>query len=292
MFAYSIWMLEYANVPDAPTSSLVYGRHNVGVEKLPYAYTLLRGNGMNILIDCGLNAASHGMDFVQRYNVSDWISPTQVLAEVGLTPEDITHCILTHAHFDHMGGLELFPNAKFYIQQHELASWVSTMAMERRFRWLMRATDTGDMIYAVQLAREGRMIGVDGDTDDLFPGIDLRIARDTHTAGSQYVIIRNDLKRDSEDVYIYTGDLIYRHENIDGGTPDDPEYLPVGYALGSQTNLVMATEEIMKRAGRDLRRVLIPHEAKMAELYPSRITSSGHYLIEVALRAGDTSRVA
>lgn len=292
MSAYSIWILEYANVPDAATSSLVYGQHNQGNEKLPYAYTLLRGNGMNILLDCGMNAASHGLDFVQKYNVSDWISPATVLAEVGLTPEDITHCILTHAHFDHMGGLELFKNAKFYIQQHELASWISAMAMERRFRWLMRATDTGDMIYAVQLAREGRMIGIDGDTDDLLPGIDVRLARDTHTAGSQYIVLRNDLKAESDDVYIYTGDLIYRHENIDGGLPDDPEYIPVGYALGSQTNLVMATDAIMKRVGQDIRRVLIPHEEKMTTLYPSRVTKSGHYIVEVALRQGDKSRVA
>ncbi|MBY6122811.1 N-acyl homoserine lactonase family protein [Mameliella alba] len=292
MSAYSIWILEYANVPDAPTSSLVYGEHNVGVEKLPYAYTLLRGNGMNILLDCGMNAASHGMEFVKRYNVSDWISPTQVLAEVGLTPEDITHCILTHAHFDHMGGLELFPNAKFYIQQHELESWVSAMAMERRFRWLMRATDTGDMIYAVQLAREGRMIGVPGDVDNLLPGIDVRLAKDTHTAGSQYVVIRNDQRAESEDVYIYTGDLIYRHENLHGGQPDDPEYLPVGYALGSQTNLVMASDEVMKGVGHDIRRVLIPHEGKMTTLYPSRVSKSGHYIVEVALRKDDTSRVA
>lgn len=292
MSEYSIWILEYANVPDAPTSSLVYGAHNRGVEKLPYAYTLLRGNGMNILFDCGMNAAAHGMDFVKRYNVSDWISPAQVLAEVDLTPADITHCILTHAHFDHMGGLELFPNAKFYIQNHELSSWVSTMAMERRFRWLMRATDTGDMIYAVQLAREGRMIGIDGDLDNLFPGIDVRLAKDTHTAGSQYIIIRNDLKTVSEDVYIYTGDLIYRYENIDGGDSDDPEYVPVGYAMGSQTNLIMATDAIMKGVDNDLRRVLIPHEGNMVNMYPSRVTNSGHYIVEVALRKDDKSHVA
>lgn len=291
MSDYSIWILEYACVPDAATSSLIYGRHNTGNEKLPYAYTLLKGHGRTILLDCGLNAASHGMDFVRKYNVSDWSSPTEVLAEVGVKPEDIDHVILTHAHFDHMGGLELFPNAKFYIQHQELAAWVSAMAMDRRFRWLMHATDTGDMIYAVQLAREGRMVGVDGDRDNLFPGIDLRLARDTHTAGSQYIIIRNDGKTDSADPYVYTGDLIYRHENLHGGTPDDPEYVPVGYAIGSQQNCIMATDDILKAAGGELKRVLVPHEEAMTTLYPSRVTKGGHYIVEVALAAGQASYI-
>ena len=291
MADYSIWILEYACVPQAATSSLVYGRHNADNEKLPYAYTLLKGKGRNILLDCGLNVASHGVHFVNKYGVANWHSPADVLAEVRTNPEDITDVILTHAHFDHMGGLELFPNAKFYIQSHELASWVQTMSMGRRFRWMMNATDTGDMIYAVELARDGRMIGVDGDQEDLLPGIDVHLARDTHTAGSQYIVIRNDGKKSGEDCYVYTGDLIYRHENLHGGTPDDPEYVPVGYALGSQTNLLHATDAILKTVNNDMRRVLVPHEGAMVSLYPSRTTRNGLYIVEVALAEGQSSCV-
>jgi glyoxylase-like metal-dependent hydrolase (beta-lactamase superfamily II) len=292
MSDYSIWMLEYAWVPDAPTSSLVYGRHNMGNEKLPYCYTLLRGHGKTILLDCGLNNASHGREFVERFNVQNWFPPREVLAEVNCTPEEIDHVILTHAHFDHMGGLELFPNATFYIQQQELAAWVSIMALDRRFRWLLTATDTGDMLQAVQLAREGRMRGIDGNIDNLFPGIDLRIARDTHTAASQYIVIRNDGKPKSDDVFVYTGDLLYRHDNMHGGNPDDPVYLPVGLAFGSQTNLVFSTHEILKTTDFDIKRVLTPHEPAMTSIYPSRTTKNGHYLIEVALGEGQKSYIS
>ncbi|AUX79390.1 metallo-beta-lactamase family hydrolase protein (plasmid) [Sinorhizobium fredii] len=284
-------MLEFAWVPDAPTSSLVYGRHNMGNEKLPYCYTLLKGHGKTILVDCGVNYASHGREFLERFNVQNWFSPKEVLAEVGCTPEQIDHVILTHAHFDHMGGLELFPNATFHIQQEELAAWVSIMALDRRFRWLLTATDTGDMLYAVQLAREGRMRGIDGNVDNILPGIDVRIARDTHTAGSQYVVIRNDGKSDSDDVFVYPGDLLYRHDNLHGGIAGDPMYLPVGLAFGSQTKLIFATHEIMKCADFDIRRVLIPHEPAMTKMYPSRTTKNGHYLIEVALAEGQQSYV-
>lgn len=291
MAEYSIWILNFAEVPDAATSSLIFGRHNAGTEVLPYAYTLLKGHGKTILLDCGLNAEAHGKAFVEKFNVQKWAHPKDVLGEVGVKPEDIDVVILTHAHFDHMGGLSLFPNATFFIQSEELAAWVKIMAMDRKFRWLMGATDPNDMMEAVQLAREGRLIGVDGDVDDILPHIDLRVAPDTHTAFSQYVVIRNDGMRESDDRYIYTGDLVYRHDNLHGGTPDDPAYIPNGLSYGSNTKLLFVTDEIMKAVGRDIRRVLIPHDQKMAELYPSRVTDKRHYLVEVALSGGDRSHV-
>jgi glyoxylase-like metal-dependent hydrolase (beta-lactamase superfamily II) len=263
----------------------------LGTEKLPYCYTLLRGHGKTILLDCGVNYASHGKEFMDRFNVQNWFPPEDILNEVGCSPELVTDVILTHAHFDHMGGLELFPNATFHIQKDELAAWVSIMLLDRRFRWLLTATDTGDMLYAVQLAREGRMRGIDGNVDNLFPGIDVRVARDTHTAASQYVIIRNDGKTSSEDVYTYTGDLLYRHDNMHGGNPEDPIYLPVGLAFGSQTNLLFATHEILKTVNFEIQRVLTPHEPEMTKMYPSRTTKNGHYLIEVALAEGQQSYV-
>ncbi|THK36716.1 MBL fold metallo-hydrolase [Ensifer sp. MPMI2T] len=253
---------EFAWVPDAPTSSLVYGRHNVGNEKLPYCYTLLKGHGTTILLDCGVNYVSHGREFMERFNVQNWFSPKEVLAEVGCTPKEIDHVILTHAHFDHMGGLELFPNANFHIQQEELAARVSMMALDRRFRWLLTATDTGDMLCAVQLAREGRMRGIDGNVDNIFPGIDVRIARALIPPG------RNMTSSVTiEDVFVYTGDLLYRHDNMNGGIAGDPMYLPVGLAFGSQTKLIFATHEIMKCTDFDMRRVLMPHEPAMTSMF-------------------------
>lgn len=53
------------------------------------------------------------------------------LRELGLAPEDVTHVILTHLHFDHAGGLiargpdgtfqPAFPRARHFVQRRELA---------------------------------------------------------------------------------------------------------------------------------------------------------------------------
>src|ERR1700689_5121457 len=74
-----------------------------------------------------------------------------VLGECGLTPDEITHVILTHGHFDHMGGTDLFPKATFFIQERELSRWVWAMSIGRKFRWLMEAVDPGDILRVVEL---------------------------------------------------------------------------------------------------------------------------------------------
>src|SRR3954471_12329941 len=51
-----------------------------------------------------------------------WKAPknlTTQLADIGVTPEQITHVGFSHAHPDHVGNGSLFPNAKLYIQHAE-----------------------------------------------------------------------------------------------------------------------------------------------------------------------------
>lgn len=292
MSSYSIHVLEYAFVRAFPLSGLVYGAHNQGTCKLPYGYVLIRGNAHNILVDCGHDYAAYGQILSDRFGVENWHSPADVLAEVGITPEDITDVIITHAHFDHMGGIAFFPNATFYIQEQELSKWIGLMSLPRRFRWLMVATDPADILRCVSLAEQNRLVVLSGDHEDLFPGIDVMLAEDSHTPGSQYVVVRNDLARDSANSYVLAGDLVYKDENLTGGNDSDPCYIPVGLATGSQTNLLMSMDRMMKSVGREQKRVIATHEEHLPEYFPSRVTTAGLNIVEIALATGENSAIS
>ncbi len=47
--------------------------------------------------------------------------PEAQLALIGLTPQDITHCILTHSHIDHIGALDQFLHAPMILSAAERA---------------------------------------------------------------------------------------------------------------------------------------------------------------------------
>jgi len=214
-----------------------------------------------------------------------------VLGEIGIRPQDVATIFITHAHFDHMGNIEDFPNATFYLQERELSKWVWTMSLHRRFRWLMLGIDPADILRAVDLARQGRLVCVDGDRENVLPGIDLHAAFDTHTWGSMYVTVRNDLAANSQNSWVFCGDLAYTQENLRGHDPADPEYIPVGLATGSQFNLIMTAEAMVASVGGDITRVVPPHEERLKDLFPSRITGNGLRITELALAPGDRSQV-
>lgn len=76
---------------------------------------LIQTQGRNILVDAG-------MDDKGGFSMPIFKPPHQILAEMGVSPTDITDVIITHAHPDHINGVHNYKNATIYIQKDE---WMS-----------------------------------------------------------------------------------------------------------------------------------------------------------------------
>ncbi|MGH7859985.1 MAG: MBL fold metallo-hydrolase [Candidatus Binatia bacterium] len=82
-----------------------------------------------ILIDTGLGDRLSDRER-EIYKVDRRGGLAARLREVGLEPEDVTHVVLTHLHFDHLGGVikrtangslrATFPRARHFVQRREL----------------------------------------------------------------------------------------------------------------------------------------------------------------------------
>jgi glyoxylase-like metal-dependent hydrolase (beta-lactamase superfamily II) len=292
MSDYSIWVLEYAYVPAYHMSGIIYGAHNEGYRKLPYGYVLIKGKDKVAMVDVGFNNKELGAVFASTYGVENWHPAREILAQCDVTPEQVTDIFITHAHFDHIGGTDEFPNATFYIQEQELSKWIWAMSLGRKFSWMTGAIDPADIMRMVAAARDGRLVVVDGDRENVLPGIDVHAALDSHTWGCMFVRVRNDGQAESADNWVFAGDLVYCMENLRGRNENDGNYIPVGLAVGSQFNLLMTTDRMLGMVGNDVKRVIPVHEERLKDMFPSRINKDGLQVIEICLANGEKSRVS
>lgn len=169
--------------------------------KLTTRHLLLISNDKKILIDTG-SGKNWNEKFEKIYSVENSVHDMfPALEKFGIKREDITDVILTHLHFDHIGGAVLFendkiipafPNAKYHVQK-------------RQFEWGLNPSDRDKASYFkdrfVTLAEEGILNLIDGETnfDD---DIELLIV-EGHTFSQQLVKVS-----DSSNTLLYCADLI------------------------------------------------------------------------------------
>ena len=96
--------------------SFVFADNHDAPHAMDYFMWLLRRGDEVILVDTGYDAAE-GSARGRPLR----LDPAAALAPFGVAPEDVSQVIVTHLHYDHAGGLHLFPNAKLHLQAAEMA---------------------------------------------------------------------------------------------------------------------------------------------------------------------------
>jgi glyoxylase-like metal-dependent hydrolase (beta-lactamase superfamily II) len=197
---YSIQAIRYASSPDVLVSELVVGGPKDVKVEIAMVVWLIRGGGRTILFDSGF----HRDTFVKDYPMKDYLRPDKAVETAGVKPEEVTDVVISHAHWDHMGGMDLFPKANVWIQKEEYRYYTMDA-------WQPGGNHGGidpeDAKELVQLNTEGRMHLVDGDNVEIFPGIRAYIGA-RHTYASQY------LRVEGNPTFVLASDNCYFYLNL------------------------------------------------------------------------------
>jgi glyoxylase-like metal-dependent hydrolase (beta-lactamase superfamily II) len=282
--SHSIWVAQYAAARGHPVGNLLYGHYNAGTMDIPYSFCVLDGEAGLTLVDTGYAGTGRGAQLGREAGIVQWLDPVAVLARLGFSAGEVTRVIITHAHYDHMGNLGAFPSARVYIQHRELASSLEAFALPDRLGWLRSALNPDDLRLLTDLVLDGRVELVHGAVRDVVDGISLMPAFDTHTHGSQYVVIEND----HDGRWVAPGDVLGIRANV-----SDPSgrYIPLGFAYGSQATVLRTFDEIMGLVGNDIGRLLSPHDPTMWQAPRCAEFGDGLHIAELTIRPGQDSRL-
>src|SRR5579863_845715 len=214
---YEIYAIRYATIPDFPISELVVGADAGRKLDIAMMIWLVRGNGRNILVDSGF----YHERFFKDWQVKDFTKPSEALKRVGLKPEDITDVVITHMHWDHADGMDLFPNARIWIQRDEMEYYAGEA-------WQGKDTHGGideeDVLTLVKLNTQGRVGMVNGDAQEIIPGVTCYTGG-RHTYASQYVGVNT-----SAGIVVLASDNMYLYENLE-------KHVPIAATLDAASNL-------------------------------------------------------
>jgi glyoxylase-like metal-dependent hydrolase (beta-lactamase superfamily II) len=92
--------------------------------------------------------------------------PAQGLAALGIEAASIRDVILTHFHYDHVGGYRAFPDAQFHVQDAEMRYATGRFMCHSRFS---HGYDVEDVEGMIRLVFSGRVTFHKGDAE-LYPG--------------------------------------------------------------------------------------------------------------------------
>ena len=272
---WEIYVIEFARSKNQPWVDLVNGMYDDGPTDLPFSFILARRGDRNVLVDTGFMKDETGPNFSDKFGIPWWISPVRMLAELGLAPDDITDIIVSHAHFDHMGSIDQFPKARLYLQKQELLSWHEAMALPPQYGFLTAIIDPDDLRAAFDASVEHRLTLVDGDRDDLLPGIHVRLGQG-HTMGQQFVIVETSRGR-----IVLSGDCVYSSRQLTGHKHDGV-YQPLNNAVGSVWDQLKTIDRINTEIGGNLDQLIILHDSERWKGLPVVKEVEGFRIVKAA----------
>jgi len=246
---YSIQAIRLANSPGDSVADMVVGAPKDEKIDTIYALWLIRGGGRNILFDSGF----HRERWFKEWTIKDYLRPDEAVKLAGVNPEEVTDIVVSHAHWDHMGGIDLFPKAVVWIQKEEFRYYTGPAWQPGGDHG---GIDPEDVQQLVRLNIQGRLRLVDGDNVEIFPGI-RAYTGGRHTFASQY------LRVEGNPPFVLASDNVYLYRNL------AEHKASATFSDADHAANIAAQSRMIELAGGNPDRVIPGHDAAQFQKYPT-----------------------
>ena len=160
--------------------SFIFDDNHDAPHAMDYFLWVLRRGEETILVDTGYDT-----DEGARRDRPILTDPREALRPLGIAAEEVDQVIVTHLHYDHAGGLHLFPNARLHLQAAEMAYATGPCMCHGTLRMPFTADHVCE---AVRRLYSGRVVFHQGDAE-VAEGVTVHLIGG-HSRGLQCVRVR------------------------------------------------------------------------------------------------------
>ncbi len=248
---YDVFAVRFATLTGWPANDLIL--HADSTRKLTLAFIVwaLRPVGddqRTVLFDAGF----YREKFLAAWKPTGYVRPSEAVAKIGVSPDAVSDIIISHVHWDHLDGVDLFPKAQIWIQKAEYEHYVDADGHPKA-----GAIDTADAAMLAGLYRAGRVQLIDGDAKEILPGI-TAYTGGRHTYASQYIGVRT-----SKGVIVLASDNAYTYENLAKHVAIAETFAP------ADTIANIRAQDRMRRIASDPGLIFPGHDPEIFTRYPT-----------------------
>jgi glyoxylase-like metal-dependent hydrolase (beta-lactamase superfamily II) len=241
---YDVYAVKYAERDARRPEHFLGGDPHDAPMPMDYFVWVVSGGGRTWVVDTGFgepDAMRRGRRLVR--------STTDALATVGVDATGVTDVVLTHLHYDHAGGWDQFPAARFHVQDREMAFATGRHMSRPALNHPFTADHVAELVRAVYA---GRVVFHDGD-GELAPGVSVHLIGG-HTDGLQVVRIET-----AQGALVLASDASHYYENMETGRP-----FPIVFDVGA----MVEGYETLRRLASTPEAIVPGHDPLVLERYP------------------------
>ena len=242
---YEVYAIRYAHHDRRSPENFIFGDPHDTLQPIDYFVWAIIGPNGTFIFDTGLDQA---MADKRKRTITKPVA--EGLKALGVEPDTVQDVIISHLHYDHCGNYDLFPQARFHLQDAEMAYSTGRCMCHAHQRIPFEVEDVTAMVRKVFA---GRVVFHDG-AEEVAPGLSLHHIGG-HSKGLQCV--RVNTRRGS---VVLASDTTHLYAHINEG-----RVFPISYSVAE----TLEGYNTLRKLAASPDHIIPGHDPQVLQRYPA-----------------------